>query len=63
MVIFLHTPWQLLRLILDVHTLLHFVQMKIWAEDDRDAARSVCLQCCSFAALCLCLELTTGFSH
>ena len=30
-------------LLLDVQTLLHFTQAKVWAEDDWDAARSFCL--------------------
>ena len=50
---FLHTPWRLQRLILDVHPLQHFGQMKIWDEDGRDAVRSFCLLRFSFAALCL----------
>ena len=50
---FLHARLWLSRLILDVHTLLHFGQTKVWDEDGRDAARSFCLQRFSFAASCL----------
>ena len=49
----LHARWWLLSAILGVHTLLHFGQTKIWAEDDRDAARSFCHLRFSFAASCL----------
>ena len=41
------------RPILDVYTLLHFGQTKVWNEDDWDAAHSVCLLRLSFAASCL----------
>ena len=41
------------RLIIDVHPLPHFEQMKVWDEDGRDAARSFCLLRFPFAALCL----------
>ena len=36
-----------------LHTLMHFGQTMVWDEDDRDAARSFCLLCFSFAAFCL----------
>lgn len=44
-------------------TLLHFGQAMAWAEDSWVAAHSVCFMCHSFAALRLCCDLTTGFSH
>ena len=50
---FLHARWWLWNLILDVHTLLHFGQMKVLAEDNRDATTSFCLLGLSFAASCL----------
>ena len=50
---FLHARWWLQCPILDAQTLLHFGQAKVWDEDDWDAARSICLLCFSFAALCL----------
>ena len=61
---FVHGRWWLQSLILDVHTLLHFGQAKVWAEDDWDAALSV-LPLASFlyGFMPLCLELTTGFSQ
>ena len=50
---FLHARWWLWNLILDVHTLLHFGQMKVLAEDNRDATTSFCLLGLSCAASCL----------
>ena len=50
---FVHGRWWLQSLILDVHTLLHFGQAKVLAEDDWDVARSFCLLHLSFAASCL----------
>ena len=35
-----------------MHTLLHFGQTKVWADDDLDAARSFCLLQLSFVASC-----------
>ena len=50
---FLGVRWWLYRPILDVYTLLHFGQTKVWNEDDWDAAHSFCLLRLSFAASCL----------
>ena len=37
---FLHARWWLQSPMINAHTLLHFGQTKIWAEDDLDAALS-----------------------
>ena len=50
---FLHARWWLKSPILDAHTLPHFGQAKVWAEDDRDAARTFRLLRCSFVVSCL----------
>ena len=47
---FLHAGWWLWSPIPDTHTLLHFGQAKVWAEDDWNAASSFCLLRLSFAA-------------